>query len=118
MRSDLVFELDVATKHTESLSDEAAELAFELSELDARLERLLAAGLSTIEKLRAGIRREQVPTELLNHHTAITRLHTELGSYEKAAKDQHAVVECYFAATVDVAEAKTRRRRATAKEMA
>ena len=54
MRSDLVFELDVATKHTESLSDEAAELAFELSELDARLERLLAAGLSTIEKLRAG----------------------------------------------------------------
>jgi hypothetical protein len=53
LRKDLLFELDVATKNTTSLSSEAEELAHELRELDARLERLLTAGLTTIENIRS-----------------------------------------------------------------
>ncbi len=53
LRQELLFELDVATKHTASLSLESEELAHELRDLDARLERLLTAGLTTFEKVRA-----------------------------------------------------------------
>ena len=53
LRKDLLFELDVATKNATPLSGEADELAHELRELDARLERLLTAGLTTIENIRS-----------------------------------------------------------------
>ncbi len=51
-RQELLFELEVAMKHTSTLSAEQEELAYELRELDARLERLLSAGLATFDALR------------------------------------------------------------------
>ena len=53
LRKELLFELDVAVKNTSSVSNESEELAHELRDLDARLERLLTAGLTTFGKVRA-----------------------------------------------------------------
>jgi D-serine deaminase-like pyridoxal phosphate-dependent protein len=53
LRKELLFELDVAVKNTATLTPEAEELAHELRDLDARLERLLTAGISTFDKVRA-----------------------------------------------------------------
>ena len=57
-REDLVVELEQAVSARKSLSpggrlpNDTEELVFQLSELDTRLEILLGAGLTTIEKLR------------------------------------------------------------------
>ena len=53
LRNEILFELDVAVKNTPSLSPEAEELVHELLDFDARLERLLTAGLTTFDKVRA-----------------------------------------------------------------
>ena len=44
------------------------------------------------EKLAAAIAELTAPKGLLEHRTAITRLHTDLGSYQKAAKDRPTLV--------------------------
>lgn|GEM_PF-6117879 len=53
-RKELLFELEVAMRNRQQLAPEQEELAHELRELDARLERLLTAGVATIETLRGG----------------------------------------------------------------
>ncbi len=45
-----------------------------------------------MEKLRADIAKTDVPHRLLEDRAAITRLHTDLGSYRKAAKDRPGLV--------------------------
>lgn len=47
---------------------------------------------NAIEKLQMAIVGLNIPTALLEHRTAITRLHTDLGSYQKAAKDRPGLV--------------------------
>ena len=51
-RKELLFELEVAMKTSEALTPQDEELAYELRELDGRLERLLSAGVATFEALR------------------------------------------------------------------
>lgn len=53
-RRELLFELEVATKSPQAVTFEVEELVHTLHELDARLERLLTAGVATIERLRGG----------------------------------------------------------------
>src|SRR5690606_1157117 len=45
-----------------------------------------------IEQLEEELRRIEVPVELLQHRTAITQLHSDLGSYQKAADDRPGLV--------------------------
>ncbi|MBS0264953.1 MAG: AAA family ATPase, partial [Planctomycetes bacterium] len=44
------------------------------------------------ERLQRELKSVQVPTELVEHRTAITQLHAELGSYQKAAQDRPRLV--------------------------
>ncbi len=48
--------------------------------------------VKAIAKLHQDIAKLKLPEELLAHRSAITRLHTELGSYQKAAKDRPGLV--------------------------
>ena len=54
LRQELLMELEGAMQAHHSLASDEQELAYELSELDARLERILVAGVSTLEALRGG----------------------------------------------------------------
>jgi len=46
-----------------------------------------------IETLQAAMANLDVPVGMVEHRTAITRLHTDMGSYRKAAKDRPSLVE-------------------------
>lgn len=67
-RKELLFELEVAMKAGRPLAPEEEDLAHDLRELDARLERLLTAGLATFEALRGG---DEVP--VYNHEGRLSR---------------------------------------------
>jgi hypothetical protein len=54
LRQELLSELEGALSAHQSLAGDEQELVYELSELDARLERILVAGVSTLEALRGG----------------------------------------------------------------
>ena len=64
-------------------------------EADTELKRerqALAESEKAIAKLREAMSELKIPEQLLAHRTAITRLHTELGSFQKAAKDRPGLV--------------------------
>ena len=64
-------------------------------EANAELQReqqSLADAEKATAKLRQAMHQLKIPEQLLAHRTAITRLHTELGSFQKAAKDRPGLV--------------------------
>lgn len=60
-------------------------------------EQLAQEAEESLAALRTRIDGVDVPTEVLQQRTLITRLHTELGGYEKAARDRPQLVNRYDA---------------------
>lgn len=58
----------------------------------ANAQQALTGAEKAIAKLRSAMREINVPEALLAHRTAIATLHTELGSFQKAAKDRPGLV--------------------------
>jgi uncharacterized protein YhaN len=74
-----------------------------ITELD-NAQRAAADAAKALKRLDAEVAKINVPLGMLEHRTAISQLHTGLGSYQKAAKDQPGLV-----ALLDDAEQRARK---------